>query len=615
MRRRHAMPFGAEPAAGGGVRFRLWAPSVGAVTLAVDGRRVPMEAQLEGWFAARVERARAGSLYSFVTDGGPPLPDPASRFNPEDVHGPSEVVDPTAFDWRDDNWRGRPWEEAVIYELHVGAFTPAGTFAGVAERLGYLSDLGVTAIELMPVADFSGARNWGYDGVLPFAPDSRYGRPEDLKELVQRAHGLGLMVLLDVVYNHFGPDGNYLSSYAAPFFTERHATPWGPAIDFEGPASRTVRDFYIHNALYWLEEYHLDGLRFDAIHAISDASVPDIVEEIADRVRGPGGPAAERHIHLILENERNQAHYLERDGNGRPVRATAQWNDDIHHAFHVLLTGERDGYYADYAEAPVAQLGRCLAQGFAFQGDVSACNDGEPRGEPSAHLPPGAFVNFLQNHDQIGNRAFGERLCHLAGPEPLAAATAVLLLAPSPPLLFMGEEFGAAQPFLFFCDFAGHLAAAVTAGRRAEFAAFSRFADPEVRAHIPDPNAEATFAASVLDWECLARPPHDRWLALYRELLALRRERIVPRLAGMAGGQGSFQPVGTSALAVSWHLGDGSRLALLANLGPRAALNLPVPAGEVLYRSGHLTDADIQTGGLAPWSVAWFIAPPVPRGR
>ncbi|MBS1188594.1 MAG: malto-oligosyltrehalose trehalohydrolase [Rhodocyclaceae bacterium] len=606
MKRRHRMPFGAETQGEAGVRFRLWAPSAGRVDLLLENGEVPMEPLAGGWFGAQVATARPGSRYRFRADGGPPMPDPASRCNPDDVGGASAVIDPEAFDWRDGGWRGSPWEEAAIYELHVGTFTPTGTFAGAAEHLDYLASLGVTAIELMPVADFPGRRSWGYDGVLPFAPDSAYGRPEDLKELVQRAHEKGLMVLLDVVYNHFGPEGNSLHAYAAPFFTERHKTPWGPAIDFEGPGSRPVRDFFLHNALYWIEEYHLDGLRLDAVHAMVDASAPDIIEEIAAALRraDPGRP-----IHLVLENDRNQARYLERDREGRAVRATAQWNDDFHHAFHVLLTGETDGYYADYAGDPIAHLGRCLTEGFSFQGQPSAYRGWKRRGERSDQLPPGAFVDFLQTHDQVGNRAFGERLCQLAQPEALAAAAAVLLLAPSPPLLFMGEEFAADRPFLFFCDFGGDLAAAVTQGRRGEFAAFGRFADPAVRARIPDPNAESTFRASVLDWDILAEPPHARCLALYRELLALRREWIVPRLAGMGGGQGRFRVVGAMALAVSWRLGDGSRLALLANLGAQPAGEVAVPSGQILYRSDNFQATDFQAGRLPPWSAAWLLAP------
>lgn len=604
MKRSHAMPFGSEVRGDGGVRFRLWAPSADKVTLVLERDELPLFPLPQGWFDVTVAEARAGDRYGFRINDGPLRPDPASRFNPDDVHGASEVIDAAAFDWQDGDWHGRPWQEAVIYELHVGTFTPAGDFAAVVDRLDYLAALGVTAIELMPVADFPGQRNWGYDGVLAFAPDSRYGRPDDLKQLVQRAHQLGLMMLLDVVYNHFGPEGNYLHGYASPFFTRRHTTPWGAAIDFDGRDSRTVRDFFIDNALFWLEEYHFDGLRLDAVHAVHDAGSPDIVEEIAAAVRR--GPGRQRNIHLVLENDRNQVRYLARDGDGRALVASAQWNDDFHHALHVLLTGEHDGYYADYADAPLAQLGRCLAEGFAFQGEVSAYRGGTPRGEPSAGLPPDAFVVFLQNHDQIGNRAFGERLSQLADPAALAAATAILLLAPPPPLLFMGDEFGCQRPFLYFCDFGGELAAAVTAGRRDEFARFDRYADANSRAQLPDPNADATYLACKLDWDCLSQPLHGRRLANTRDLLRLRRERIVPRLAGTSGGLARFELLGGTAIAVAWRLGDGSRLALLANLGPETSGKLATPAGEVIHLC-NLPERDLIAGRLPPWSVAWFI--------
>ncbi|HEY6863977.1 MAG TPA: malto-oligosyltrehalose trehalohydrolase, partial [Burkholderiales bacterium] len=449
MRRRHEMPFGASPK-DGGARFRLWAPAAKTVELCLGDETLAMDRDPEGWFET-VRPAGGGERYRYRIDSDLLVPDPASRFNPDDVHGPSELVDPLAYEWRDAAWRGRPWEDAVIYELHVGTFSAEGTYAGVERRLDELAGVGVTAVELMPLADFPGTRGWGYDGVLPYAPDASYGRPEDLKRLVDGAHARGLMMFLDVVYNHFGPDGNYLHSYAPRFFTDRYRTPWGAAIDFED--ERAVREFFVHNALYWLEEYRFDGLRFDAVHAIHDASRPDIVEEIADRVRA--GPGRERAIHLVLENDANRARYLERGPDGRPRRYTAQWNDDVHHAFHVLLTGESDGYYSDYADRPAARLGRCLTEGFAYQGEPSPFRDGEIRGEPSAHLPPTAFVSFIQNHDQVGNRALGERISRLAPEAALEAAMAVLLLAPSPPMLFMGDEFAAATPFLFFCDFPG----------------------------------------------------------------------------------------------------------------------------------------------------------------
>ena len=605
MKRRHSMPFGAAPLDGGGARFRLWAPGVAAVALRLDeALELPMAAAGKGWFELTAPDAHSGSRYRFLLPDGLLIPDPASRFNPDDIHGASEVIDPTAFDWPDDDWNGRSWEEAVIYELHVGSFTASGDFDGVIERLDYLADLGVTALEIMPVADFPGRRNWGYDGVLPFAPDAAYGRPEDFKRLVAAAHERGLMVLLDVVYNHFGPEGNYLHAYAPDFFNPRHHTPWGAAINFDGEGSRTVRDFFIHNALYWIEEYHLDGLRLDAIHAICDDSSPDIVEELSAAVRR--GPGRERQVHLVLENDRNQAHYFPRDAAGRSQQATAQWNDDIHHVFHVLASGENDGYYADYAAEPVKLLGRCLTQGFAYQGEPSPYRNGALRGESSAHLPPGAFVDFLQTHDQIGNRAFGERLCHLASPSAMEATTAVLLLAPQPPLLFMGEEFAAAQPFLFFCDFGAELARAVTEGRRREFSRFARFADPAARERIPDPNAESTFEACKLDWSAIERAPHRAVFELHRKLLSLRHKWVAPRLAGMGNGDPQLVLLSARALTVRWRLGDGCLLSLAANLGEDAIETAPA-GGELIFATANLDDKIIASGKLPPWSVVWHL--------
>ncbi|HYP67380.1 MAG TPA: malto-oligosyltrehalose trehalohydrolase, partial [Thiobacillaceae bacterium] len=516
MQRMHSMPFGAEFTSQG-VRFRLWAPACKAVALSLEQggheRLLPMQAAGDGWFELTTSDAGAGSRYRFAIGEQMRVPDPASRFNPDDVHQASEVIDPRSFDWRDTAWCGRPWHEAVIYELHVGAFSAEGRFAGVGQRLDYLADLGITAIELMPVADFPGKRDWGYDGALLFAPDSSYGRPEDFKALVQSAHQRGLMVLLDVVFNHFGPEGNYLHLYAPPFFTDRHHTPWGAALNFDGPGSEVVRNFFIDNALYWLEEYHLDGLRLDAVHAIFDRSTPHFLTQLAERVHQRFD--AERHVHLVLENDANEVRYLSRDAAGKPRHYHAQWNDDLHHALHVLATGETDGYYADYADAPVRHVGRCLAEGFAYQGEVSAWRSHQPRGELSGKLPPQAFVAFLQCHDQVGNRAFGERINVLARPDAVRACAATVLLAPSIPLLFMGEEFAAPSPFLFFSDFGPGLRDAVTKGRRQEFSGFERFADLASRAAIPDPNAELSFLRSKLDWEVLRAAEQAAQLEFY----------------------------------------------------------------------------------------------------
>ncbi|MBV9342684.1 MAG: malto-oligosyltrehalose trehalohydrolase [Acidobacteria bacterium] len=601
MKRKHRMPFGAEYRGDGTASFRLWAPRASSLALRLGEKELPMRRAEEGWFEILTE-AQAGSRYHFRIDGQHHVPDPASRFQPRGVHGDSELVDPDAFTWEDENWQGRSWNEAVVYELHVGSFSPEGTYAGLENRLDHLSELGVSAIELMPLASFPGERNWGYDGVLPYAPACCYGRPADLKHLVQTAHKKNLMVFLDVVYNHFGPEGNYLHLYAPQFFSDRYRTPWGQAINFDGPGCRTVRDYYIHNALYWLEEYHFDGLRLDAVHAIRDSSKPDILTELAQGVHQRF--TGKREIHLILENDNNASRYLGARHEHKPALYTAQWNDDIHHALHVLIAGERDGYYVDYAPDPTRHLGRCLAEGFSFQGESSPLRQGRPRGEPSRELPPTCFVSFLQNHDQIGNRALGERIVRLADPRAIRTALTILLLAPAPPLIFMGEEFGATTPFLFFCDFGAELAGKVTEGRRAEFARFEQFRSPAGAARIPDPNDIDTFLASKLDWNSLPDEPHCRWLDFYKELLRCRREAINPQLADIVPGQSEYEPLAAGAVRVRWALSHGRKLELLANV---SAVSVPLsekPQGHLLYRE-PAEEAGLSE--LPPFSAAWFL--------
>jgi maltooligosyltrehalose trehalohydrolase len=599
------MPFGAE-VLDGGVRFRLWAPAAKRVQLALESDSGAVDIDMpgvgDGWFELVTDAARAGSLYRYRIDSRLEVPDPASRFNPRDVRGgPSMVVDPRTFEWTDTAWRGRPWHEAVVYELHTGTFSPTGDFRGIEARLGHLADLGVTIIELMPIADFPGRFGWGYDGVLLFAPDSSYGTPEGLKSFIAAAHRQGLAVMLDVVYNHFGPEGNYLHAYAPQFFNERHRTPWGAAINFDGPANNIVRSFYVHNALYWLTEYRFDGLRFDAVHAIRDDSPRHIMDEIAAAVRE--GPGRTRPIHLVLENVGNQARYLAPPGTH--AKFDAQWNDDMHHCLHVILTGEQDGYYADYAHEPHRLLCRCLAEGFAFQGERSE-HLGSPRGEPSAHLPPTAFVNFLQNHDQIGNRAFGERLGQLVSDAAaLRAAAAVVVLAPSPPMLFMGEEWSAPQPFPYFCDFEPELAAKVRAGRREEFARFARFQDEGLWRRVPDPCAETTFVSARLDWGILGDAPQAGWLSYFRKLLDVRRRDIVPLIPQLVSGRcAAVSKAGN--LTVEWTLREGAVLRLIANLSGG-----PVPAGPAsparLLFSTHPQAGISRREELPAWSVTWHL--------
>ncbi len=571
--------FGATVLEGGRVRFRIWAPAKDRAELEIEGRaRLPLRRTEDGWFGAEAECA-PGARYRYVF-GDLAVPDPASRAQADDVHGYSVVVDPRAYAWRTPEWKGRPWRETVLYEVHAGLL---GGFAGVAERLPELRALGVTAVELMPIADFPGRRNWGYDGVLPYAPDAAYGSPDALKALVDQAHELGLMIFLDVVYNHFGPDGAYVHAYAPQTFRQDLHTPWGGAIDFR---RREVRDYFTQNAIYWIEEYRFDGLRFDAVHAISEQ---DWLTETAQAVRAATGP--DRHVHLVLENEHNGASHLR-------GAFDAQWNDDFHNVMHVLLTGETGAYYQDFADHPAERLARCLGEGFIYQGEGSPNHDGAPRGESSGDLAPTAFVSFLQNHDQVGNRAMGERLIALADPQALRAATALMLLCPQIPLLFMGEEAGSRSPFLFFTDFHDELADAVREGRRSEFAKFAAFSAPEARERIPDPNAPATFDRSRPE----PGPDAQAWRAFYGELLALRRRHIVPRLDGARALGG--HAIGERAVAARWGMADGVWLSVMLNLGEDAPLVEAHGGDELIYATASVAER------LPPFSfAAWLGAP------
>jgi maltooligosyltrehalose trehalohydrolase len=593
MKSSHRMPFGATVSADG-VRFAIWAPSAETATVEVDARRLPMERAADGFFYCFDPDAAAGARYAFRFDTTDLLvPDPASRFNPDGVHARSEVIDGNAFEWPDSDWRGRPWTDAVIYELHVGTFTAEGTYAAAIERLDYLAELGVSAIELMPLAATPGRWNWGYDGVLPYAPHAGFGRPDELKRFIAAAHACDLMVLLDVVYNHLGPDGNYLGHYAPEFFTARHKTPWGNALNFDDKAARIVRQFFIHNALYWLQEYRFDGLRLDAVHAILDDSQPSFLRELANAVRGFD---AERPLHLVLENDSNEASLLARDGARRPLEYTAQWNDDFHHALYVLLSGETRGHYADYAVEPAAHLLRTLLEGFAYQGERST-HRGSTRGTRSAHLPPEAFVNFLQNHDQIGNRPDAARLWQLLEPDRQLAAESLLVLLPTPILMFMGDEFRAPSGFPFFCDFSGELARAVTEGRRLEFASLWSDVDG---GSVPEPATEAARLAAVLDWSALGREPHRGALERARQHLAIRRRELHSRLPARAAAGNLLGP---STLVVHWTLADGARLELAANLS-----NSPFLAPRATTGQRLLATADATGGEWPPWYVEWALA-------
>jgi malto-oligosyltrehalose trehalohydrolase len=582
----HALPFGAEVIGDRRVRFRVWAPSRECASVVFeDDDETPLAAETGGWFSAELDCA-VGAGYRYRFDDDAPVPDPASRAQRGGVQGASVVVDPCAYAWRHADWRGRPWHEAVIYELHIGA---CGGYAGVRDHLPRLRKLGVTAIELMPVAESPGSRNWGYDGVLPFAPTCTYGSPDELKALIDDAHGHGLMVLLDVVYNHFGPEGNFLGRYAGAFFRGDLDTLWGRAIDFR---RREVREFFIHNALYWIGEYRLDGLRLDAVHAIAP---DDWLGELATRVREAAGP--QRHVHLLLENDANSVRLLQRGFD-------AQWNDDFHHAVHVLLTGETDSYYRDYAHAPAQHLARCLAEGFAYQGEYSAHRDAH-RGEASAQLAPTRFVAFLQNHDQVGNRAFGERLTELTPADALHAAAALLLLAPQIPLLWMGQEWDSRRPFLYFTDYHGELAQAVREGRCREFAAFAAFNDAASRERIPDPNDPATFDASIPDFDAADHGTGAEAYERYRELLAIRRREIVPYLADTRAIEAGA--IGAAAVFALWRLASDRVLTIHANFGAEPVA-CPGPAhGKHLYQTREGDGESTRRGELPGYAlVAWL---------
>ncbi len=572
-----------------GVKFRLWAPGARQVDLLLD-RPIAMTREDGGWYTAHVPDAAAGTQYKFRIDDELDVPDPASAFQPGDVFGPSEVISHGAYPWRAVDWRGRPWHEAVILEAHVGAFTAEGTFRAIIDKLDHLVETGITVLELMPLTDFAGNRNWGYDGVLWYAPDATYGRPEQLKALVDAAHQRGLMVLLDVVYNHFGPEGNFLARYVPAFFSDTQ-TPWGSAIDFRRPE---VRAFAIESAITWLRDYRFDGLRLDAVHAIVEPGKMSMLRELS-LAAGELARSSGRQIHLVLENDDNTAGLLDPVDPIPRGRYRAQWNDDYHHAWHVLLKGETHGYYRDYRQAPLQDIARALSSGFVYQGEPSEHRGGEPRGEPSGKLAPLAFVNFVQNHDQIGNRPLGDRLAGSAKPKALQAALAITLLCPCVPMLFMGEEWGSTKPFPFFCDFQGGLAEAVRAGRRKEFAdAYARHGD-----QIPDPLDEATFHMARIDWDARTTSPGRETLKLVRELLAIRLREVIPRLVGGASF-GTAEATKAGLLSADWHMGDDTRLSLTANLSDQD-IAAPSSARGTLIWGAELT------GRLPPWTVSWRI--------
>jgi 1,4-alpha-glucan branching enzyme/maltooligosyltrehalose trehalohydrolase len=616
MKAAHGMRFGATLRPEGGVEFRLWAPAARQAELALyeqpggEPRLLHARRDAQGWWECRLANTGAGTPYQWRIDQELLVPDPASRHNPHGVHRPSAVVDPRAFDW-DEDWKGRPWHEVVLYELHVGAFTPEGTFSAAASRLPELAELGITAIELMPLADFPGRFGWGYDGVLPFAPHAAYGTPDELKAFIQAAHRLGLMVFLDVVYNHFGPDGNYLHRYAPGFFSTTRSSPWGAAINFDGPHSRPVREFFIENAVYWTTEYRFDGLRLDAVHAIADGGQPHILEDISRRVREA---TAGRHVHLVLENENNQHQWLATTP--EPGRYDGQWNDDFHHALHVAMTGESGGYYHDYGhtpgESPLDLLARSLAHGMLFEDSPRKPGGAREQPRPAPPVPLPSLVNFAHNHDQVGNRAFGERLGALVGPAAAPLATLLALLTPAVPMLFLGEEFGSTRPWLYFADWQGELKKAVQEGRKREFGHVSKVVDGRP-VPLPDPCSAETFDASRPGDDERASERGRAWRAMVRDALAARRQWILPRQGRLLTGRHTAQRVGASGIAVQWRYDDGQVLSLDLNLGPQPLVVPSQRSGPVetqdVFR--HRWPVDAAPDAWPAWAARWRIGPEI----
>jgi malto-oligosyltrehalose trehalohydrolase len=583
------MPFGAEVVPGG-VRFRIFAPAAERMSLLLQGHPQPLALHRtdDGWHELIVPEAHAGSRYRYQLPDGTQVPDPASRFQPEDVTGPSEVIDPAAFAWTDGAWRGRPWSQAVLYELHIGTFTPEGTFRAATERLDYLQWLGVTAIEVMAINDFAGTRGWGYDGVLPHAPDSAYGRPDDVKAFIDAAHARGLQVIFDVVYNHFGPDGNYISRYFPQICSEGHDTAWGKAMNFDGDGNAEVRAFFLHNALYWIEEFHADGLRIDASHAMIDTSPKHILDEMAEQVRAC---AAGREVHLILEDEANASGRLGRSSDGTTPLYTAQWNHDMTHLLSASMGNiapDRDSQSDE-----THKTATMLAEGYVLTPTAQQ----QPE-DIRCKVPPTAYIAFLQTHDLIGNRIAAERLDRLVSKEALRAVSSILLLLPQTPMLFMGQEWMASQPFPFFCDYQGELAGKIRDGREDSL---RKMHSTDDLSGATDPGAESTFLSAKLNWDQLGHEPHASELAWYRNILGVRRNRTAPLLADLHERCGRTFVLGPGAFTIAWPFA-GNTLTLSANLTWSEHSGFPT-GGETIWLEGWQPAED----QLGAWSVRWSL--------
>ena len=597
----HHMPFGAELQPDGQVRFRVWAPEAPLLKLHLEDNPelLLMTPVADGWHELTTSRARIGSCYRFVLPNGLEVPDPVSRYQPNDVNGASTVVDPYAYTWRTPGWKGRCWEEAVLYELHIGTFTPEGTYAAAIQKLDHLVSLGITAIEIMSLGEFPGAWNWGYDGVLPYAPDANYGAPDDLKRLVDAAHERRLMVILDVVYNHFGPEGNYIPQYFPDICTDRYATPWGQALNFDARHGEQTRSFIIHNALYWIEEFRMDGLRLDAVHAIIDSSSTHVLDELAQRVRSI---AHDRHVHLVLESDDTMWHRLIRDDASTPLLSTAQWNHD---SKQLLVLGLTSGRTAEQDTVDSELLGKALVDGFTSQPPKGLPIQEGDVPQPPEYIPPAGFIAFIQTHDLVGNRIRGERVGQLAKPDAVRAIAAIYLLSPQIPMLFMGEEWAASTPFPYFCDFSGDLAEAVRKGRIEQFTTPEEREDPAFFASIPDPLAEQTFLSAKLQWEELGQEPHAGLLSFYRRILQVRHQRIMTMLKDSPEPPASYEVRGPRSLLVRWSMKEGG-LCLYANLADEPSALFPAPSEDILWLQGSFA----APGQLAPWSVCWFFDTP-----